>query len=372
MSRIRVGLIFGGRSVEHEVSLVSAKAVLDHLDPDLYEVVPIGVTQEGRWLTSGDARGLLDTGIRSASASTVTLPADPSIRGIVTLGNHHPASGLDVVFPLIHGTGGEDGCLQGLLELADLPYVGSGVLGSSLGMDKIAMKTAFRAANLPCADFLGVSRHRIETDPDRIGKEVDERIGYPCFTKPANGGSSVGISKVDDRSMLEGALAEAARYDRRVLIETGIDGQEVECAVLGNDEPQASTVGEIVPCHEFYDYEAKYLVEGSELIIPARIDEEQKDRVRSMSITAFQAVDAAGMARVDFFVRRSDGKVLINEINTIPGFTPISMYPRLWEASGIGFGELVDKLIGLAMERHEARTKTMTVYRPGRGIPGER
>lgn len=376
MKRVRLGLIFGGRSVEHEVSLVSARAVLDHLDPSRYEVVPIGVTREGRWLTAGNARTLLEAagaGLGRIPGTThAALTADPSAGGLIPIENGSSPVALDVIFPLVHGTGGEDGTLQGLLDLADLPYVGSGVLGSSLGMDKAAMKVMFLAAGLRMAEYLVVTRRRIEQDLPGIAREVEVRLGYPCFTKPSNGGSSVGVSKVKGPDGLGPALVEAGRYDRRVLIERAVDAQEVECAVLGNDDPQASIVGEIVPCHEFYDYSAKYLEDGSELIIPARITPEQAGEVRSMALAAFKALDCAGMARVDFFVRRSDGAVLINEVNTIPGFTPISMYPRLWEATGIGFPDLVERLLDLARERHEEKTRLKRDFTPGQEVPGAR
>lgn len=368
MSRTRIGLIFGGRSVEHEVSLVSARAVLNNLDASRYEVVPIAVTRAGEWLTAGNARTLLDapTGALAAARGAVraALTGDPSAGGLVSIGGSGGPVPLDVIFPLIHGTGGEDGTLQGLLELAGLPYVGSGVLGSSLGMDKAAMKVMFQAAGLAIVPYLVVSRRRIERDMAGIVREVGSEIGYPCFTKPSNGGSSVGVSKVKKPEALAQALAESAAYDRRVIIEQGVEGQEVECAVLGNDDPQASVVGEIVPCHEFYDYSAKYLDDRSELIIPARITQSQATAVRAMSLTAFAAIDCAGLARVDFFVRGSDGAVLINEVNTIPGFTPISMYPRLWQASGIEFGNLVQRLIDLALERHEEKLAIRTDYAP--------
>ena len=368
MNRTRIGLIFGGRSVEHEVSLVSARAVLNHLDASLYEVVPIAVTRGGEWLTAADARTLLSApaGALSAVRGAVkaALTADPSAGGLVAVGGAGRSVPIDVIFPLIHGTGGEDGTLQGLLELAGLPYVGSGVLGSSLGMDKAAMKVMFQSAGLAVADYLVVNRRRIERDMPGIARDVASRIGYPCFTKPSNGGSSVGVCKVKKPEALAQALAESAAYDRRVLVEQGVEGQEVECAVLGNDEPEASVVGEIVPCHEFYDYSAKYLDDRSELIIPARITASQAARVRSMSLAAFSAVDCSGMARVDFFVRKGDGAVLINEVNTIPGFTPISMYPRLWQASGIEFSALVQRLIDLAIERHEEKQAIRKDYAP--------
>ncbi|HKY31936.1 MAG TPA: D-alanine--D-alanine ligase family protein [Candidatus Polarisedimenticolia bacterium] len=370
MKRIRLGLVFGGRSVEHDVSLVSARAVLDHLDPGRYDVVPIGVTRDGRWLTSGDARGLLTDGFGRAQSIPAVLTGDPSIQGLVPLGDGAAPVCLDVVFPLVHGTGGEDGSLQGLLELAGLPYVGSGVLGSSLGMDKAAMKVMFGAAGLPCAPHVAVTRRRIEADPRGILREVEASFGFPCFVKPSNGGSSVGVSKVKAPGALAPALQAAAAYDRRVIVEQAVEGQEVECAVLGNDEPEASVVGEIVPCNEFYDYSAKYLQEGSELIVPARLTAAQTERVRGLALEAFKVLDLAGMARVDFFVRRPDGEILLNEVNTIPGFTPISMYPKLWEASGVGFAQLVDRLVRLAIERHEERLALKKEFAPGREAPG--
>ncbi len=368
MRRKILGLVFGGRSVEHEVSLVSAKAILSHLDREKYDVVPIGVTRDGRWLTAGDARAFLEVGMKTAGRRAA-LTGDPSVGGLVPIEGKNGPVRLDVVFPLVHGPGGEDGTLQGLLELADLPYVGSGVLGSSLGMDKAAMKAAFLAAGLASTEYLLVPRHRIETDLNGVAREVADRIGFPCFTKPSNGGSSVGVTKVKRADMLAAGLLAAAEYDRRVIIERAVDAQEVECAVLGNEAPEASVVGEIVPCNEFYDYSAKYLEEGTDLIIPARIAPAQTETVRRMSLEAFRALDCAGMARVDFFVRKSDGAVLINEINTIPGFTPISMYPRLWKASGLEFGALVDRLIELAMERHEQNKASKRVFAPGEKAP---
>jgi D-alanine-D-alanine ligase len=358
--------------VEHDVSLVSARAVLNNLDPARYEVVPIGVSREGRWVTSGDARGLLDGGLARSAGTRAVLTGDPSIGGLVTLDGGGAPMMFDVAFPLIHGTGGEDGTLQGLLELSGIPYVGSGVLGSSLGMDKAASKVIFRAAGLPMAEYLVVSRHRIETDAASVAREVEKRFGYPCFTKPSNGGSSVGVSKVKRVEELPAALTEAASYDCRVVIEQGIEGQEVECAVLGGDDPKASVVGEIVPGREFYDYSAKYLEDTSQLLIPARIGKAQAEEIRAMSIAAFEALSLSGLARVDFFVKKSNGAVLINEVNTLPGFTPISMYPRLWEASGVSFSALIDRLIEIAFARHAQKMALKTDYAPGQKAPGTR
>jgi D-alanine-D-alanine ligase len=363
-----VGVIFGGRSVEHEVSLISARAIIEALDPRRYEVVPIGVTKAGRWVTAGQR---------------YALPPDPSIAGLVSLrdggrgaralraraaGSRRasPVGPLDVVVPMIHGAGGEDGCLQGLLELAGIPYVGSGVLGSALGMDKATMKTLFREAGLPIADYRVVRRRDLKRGLEAIASALEEAFGYPCFVKPANGGSSVGVSKAKSRRALEGALRLAARYDRKVVVERAVDAREIEVSVLGNDEPEASVPGEIIPANEFYDYRAKYVDPGSRLVIPAPVTEEQARRIREIAVRAFQALDLAGMARVDFFLDRTTEAIFLNEVNTIPGFTSISMYPKLWEASGVPFPELVDRLIRLAFERHAEKRRLLTSYDPAR------
>jgi D-alanine-D-alanine ligase len=269
----------------------------------------------------------------------------------------------------VHGTGGEDGSLQGLLELADLPYVGAGVLGSALGMDKALMKVAFAQAGLPIVDHRVIRRRDLEKGRDRFIRSVESAFGYPCFVKPVNGGSSVGVSKAKDRGGLVAALDLAARYDRKVLVERAIDAREIECSVLGNDEPEASVPGEIVPANEFYDYRAKYIDHGSRLLIPAPVTEEQSRRIRDLAMRAFRALDLCGMARVDFFLDRSSEAIFVNELNTIPGFTPISMYPKLWEASGLPFPALVDRLIRLALERHAEKKRLITSYRPGRNGP---
>ena len=370
--RLRVGVIFGGRSVEHEVSLVSARAIMQALDPGRYEVVPIGITRQGRWVL-GDAH--------------CALPLDPSVRGLVRLRNGGRAGGaalksaavaslrargpaplgrLDVIFPVVHGTGGEDGTLQGLLDLAGIPYVGAGVLGSALGMDKAMMKVVFREAGLPIVDHRVIRRSDLESGRDRFVRVVEETFGYPCFVKPANGGSSVGVSKSKSRGQLLEALDLAARYDRKVIVERGIDAREIECSVLGNEEPEASVPGEIVPANEFYDYRSKYIDPGSRLLIPAPLTEEQARRVRDLAVRAFRALDLCGMARADFFLDRATEAIFINEVNTIPGFTPISMYPKLWEASGLSFRALVDRLIRLALERHAGKKSLITSYRPVR------
>jgi D-alanine-D-alanine ligase len=370
--RLRVAVIFGGRSGEHEVSLTSAQAIIRALEarPEKYEVLLIGITKEGRWLTGGNPlQALLDAAqghpaLLAPSSGEATVAADPGAGGLVLLpkrGTLGPASSpdgqtIDVVFPVLHGPYGEDGTVQGLLELAGVPYVGAGVLASAVGMDKAMMKVVFQQAGLPVLDFRVILRRRWLERPHAIEDEIEREFGYPVFVKPANLGSSVGVSKVHDRSELRPALAEAARYDRKLLVErAALDCREIEVSVLGNDDPIASVPGEIVPHREFYDYRAKYLEEGTQLIIPARLPALTTERVRELAVRAFTAIDCAGMARVDFFVSRDGHDVWVNEINTIPGFTPISMYPKLWEASGIPFSELVDRLIDLALERHRER-----------------
>lgn len=366
--RLRVGLLFGGRSSEHEVSLMSARSVLEALDPDRYEVVQIGITKEGRWLVAGDAvtrlveRASADGALEGEVAGTapVALLGDPS-RG----GRLLPVAGppgaplldrpLDVVFPLVHGRTGEDGALQGLFELAGVPYVGAGILGSALGMDKVVAKRLWEAAGLPVGEHLVTTAGRWRGDPTAVQGEVAGRIGFPCFVKPANSGSSIGVHKVHGLEELAPALDDAARYDVKLLVESAIEGRELECGVLGNDEPEASVVGEVVPGHEFYDYEDKYFDDKVRLVIPADLLPATAEEVRMTAVRAFRAIEAAGMARVDFFLERSSGKVVLNEINTIPGFTRMSMYPRLWEATGVPFPRLCDRLIELALERVRER-----------------
>jgi D-alanine-D-alanine ligase len=352
--KLRIGVIFGGRSGEHEVSLQSAKSVIEAMDREKYDIVPIGITKEGKWLASSDAGLLLPEAIIRDADHEVALFGDPTRGDLVRFdtGGPESAGALDVVFPVLHGTFGEDGTIQGLLELANLPYVGSGVLGSAAGMDKIVMKQLFRDSGLPVGEFVWFLRSQWEREPEAILDRVEREIDYPSYVKPANLGSSVGISKATDRASLERAIATAVRYDRRVLVERGFDAREIEVAVLGNDEPAASVPGEIIPNADFYDYETKYLSDVAEYAIPASLSEGATDEIREMAIRAFKAVDAAGLARVDFFVERSTERILINEINTMPGFTRISMYPKLWEASGVRYRELVDRLVELALERH--------------------
>jgi len=367
--RMRVGVIFGGRSVEHEVSLVSARSILQHLDPARYEVIPIGITRQGKWVTSSDASRLLEEGLESGRIDPCLLPGDPSAGGLVRLGNGltpGSVSALDVVFPVVHGGHGEDGTLQGLLELADIPYVGAGVMASAVGMDKDIMKRIFREAGLPVVAFRILVRSEWEKRRPELLKELPGDLGYPCFVKPANTGSSVGITKAHDFRELELGLEQAFRYDRKAVLEAAVDAREIECSVLGNDEMVASVPGEIIPCNEFYDYEAKYLAEGSRLIIPAEIPPEVSEKVRRISVAAFRAVDGSGMARVDFFLERSTHALYLNELNTIPGFTPISMYPKLWEAGGMSYRELLDRLIALALERHADKRRCDTDFHPVR------
>jgi len=393
MAKLRVGILFGGRSGEHEVSLLSAASVLNAIDKTKYEVVPIGITKDGRWLTAEHAERLLKGGegaratpekhLRAgdpeatpgaavlATGESVVVPPEPARReaGLApfqTDANLRRAAdraiNVDVIFPVLHGTFGEDGTIQGLLELADIAYVGAGVLGSSAGMDKDVMKSLFRAAGLPMVRHVTVLRSQFEHEPKKTQKLVESKLQYPVFVKPANLGSSVGISKAHDRKELGPAIAEAAKFDRKIVIEEGVGGKknkarEIECAVLGNDDPKASVAGEIIPCKEFYDYDAKYLAEGSEGVIPAKITKAEMKTVQRLAIAAFQAVDCTGLARVDFLMDPKSRKIFVNEINTMPGFTAISMYPKLWAATGVPYSELIDRLIRLGIERHEDKKR---------------
>lgn len=362
MKRIRVGVIFGGRSGEHEVSLMSAKSVMHYLDKNKYEVIPLGITKQGRWLAAGDPMKEL-----KAMAEEARLQPDkpePHRRELVAqrreLVPGVERTGIpqvDVIFPVLHGPYGEDGTVQGLLELADIPYVGAGVLGSALAMDKAVMKAVFRVEGLPIADYVLVMRWDWEENPTQVIQRVEEHIGYPCFAKPANLGSSVGITKVHEAAELPAALDIAARYDRKMLVERAINAREIECSVLGNDHPIASVPGEVVPKREFYDYVAKYFDENTELIIPADLSPEKAAEVQELAVRAFVALDLAGMARADFLMDRDTEQVYVNELNSIPGFTHASMYPKLWEASGIPYPELLDRLIQLALERHRDRSR---------------
>jgi len=360
MRRLRIGVLFGGRSTEHEVSILSAQSIIAAMDPDRFEPVPLYIDKAGRWLIGGSLKRLSDDTARKY----VYLPPDPTQRSLVPaqdgIGGSASLPPLDAVFPVFHGLNGEDGTIQGVLELANIPYVGAGVLGSALGLDKIYMKRAFAAVGLPIVDYLPITRRQYEQDPGAFVALIEARLGYPCFTKFANSGSSVGTTKAHDRAELIEGLRLAGTFDRKLLVERAVDARELEVSVLGNDEPQASVVGEVVPAHEFYDYEAKYLDEGSRLLIPAPIDAAAAEGVRSMAIKAFVAVDAAGMARVDFFMERSSGRIIVNELNTIPGFTRISMYPKLWEASGLSYPRLIERLVDLAIERFNDKQRSQT------------
>ena len=392
MKNLRVGVLFGGRSGEHEVSLLSAASVVNAIDKSKYEVVPIGITKDGRWLTAGDAEQLLQgkapdesKHLRAgdpeatpgaavlASGEAVVVPPEPVNRATGSLTPFQTDAGalrrasdrainVDVIFPVLHGTFGEDGTIQGLLELAEIPYVGAGVLGSAAGMDKDIMKALFRSAGLPIVKHVTILRGDWDANHKKAETMVDRQLKYPVFVKPANLGSSVGISKARSRKELGPAIYEAAKFDRKIVIEQGVGGvkhkaREIECSVLGNDRPQASVAGEIVPVKEFYDYAAKYLDEGSELVIPAKLTKAEAKKVQELAVRAFQAVDCSGLARVDFLMDPKTRKLFVNEINTMPGFTAISMYPKLWAASGLSYPDLIDRLIQLGLERHADKKK---------------
>lgn len=370
---LRVGVIFGGRSGEHEVSLVSARSVISAMNPDRYAIIPIGIAKDGRWLTADEANILLDGGMERPLEQGVrpaALLADPGRGALLEMQDDQGREcvarqvGLDVLFPVLHGPYGEDGTLQGLLELANLPYVGAGVLASALAMDKAAAKDVFRARGFPIVPHIVVKRKEWWAEPAEVIARVEACIGYDCFVKPACLGSSVGITKAHHREELHKALDAAAAYDRKIVVEEAIAAREIEVSVLGNDDPIASMPGEIIPCREFYDYKAKYVEDRSELLIPAPIDEGLSEEVRRLAIEAYLALDCAGMARVDFLLEKGTDRLYLNEINTIPGFTSISMYPKLWEASGIPYAELIDRLIALALERHADKSRSRTSYDP--------
>ncbi len=377
--KLRVGVVFGGRSGEHEVSLQSARSVLGALDPAKYDIVPIGIAPDGRWL-AGDPMAALAAGKVDAARDATLLP-EPAGAGLMALRRveSQPSalsaiSELDVIIPILHGPHGEDGTVQGLLELADIPYVGAGVVGSAVGMDKAIFKAVMTAHDLPVLPWRLVQARDWSRDPQRILREVEAVFVYPVFTKPANLGSSVGISRCQSRDELRHGLDVAARFDRRLIVEQGIDGRELEVAVLGNDDPQASIVGEVRPRRAFYDYVAKYMLppgspEESELLIPAPLPEAVAERVRSLAVAAYRAIDCAGLGRVDLLLERQSDALYLNEINTIPGFTRISMYPKLWEASGLPYPALLDRLIELALERHSQKTRLQHTFDPDRQIP---
>ena len=365
--RLRVGVLFGGRSGEHEVSLASAAAVIRGLDPDKYEPVPIGITKEGHWLVGAGAQKMLPEVLKGGQR--VMMTADPTDAALVRLDGSGGGQRLDVVFPVMHGTYGEDGTIQGLLDLAGLPFVGAGVLGSAVAMDKDVAKRLLQVAKIPVVPWIAVQRADWEREPKEIQRSIERRFKYPVFVKPATLGSSVGMTKVHSREELAPALNLAAEFAMKILVERAMVAREIEVAVLGNSEPAASIPGEIVPHREFYDYAAKYLEEGTQLLIPAKLKPGQVKKIQSFALAAFRALELSGMARVDFFLEKKGGKIFLNEVNTIPGFTSISMYPKMWEASGIPFRELIDKLIGLALEQHaeKARTKYQIELPEGAG-----
>lgn len=367
--RLRVGVIFGGKSGEHEVSVNSARSIMAALDTQKYELVPVAITKAGRWLVGAESLQLMDSPPQAAieAVKSNAALASSTESSVVPVGHSAPPAmegAVDVVIPVLHGSYGEDGTVQGLLEMLDVPYVGAGVLTSAVGMDKVFMKRCFAADELPQVQYTSYLRRGWEHHPDAILDDVISKLNFPCFVKPANLGSSVGISKAKDRNSLRQAIQMAFAYDRKIIVEQGVDAREIEVAVLGNEDPIASVPGEVTPCNEFYDYNAKYVDGDSVLTIPAPLTEQQTREIREMAVRAFQAVDGSGLARVDFFVERQSGRILLNEINTMPGFTEFSMYPKLWEATGIPYNELIERLIELARERYHEKLKISTEYRP--------
>ncbi|NIS79090.1 MAG: D-alanine--D-alanine ligase [Anaerolineales bacterium] len=362
--KLQLGVVFGGRSGEHEVALMSARSILSALDRSKYEVVPFGITKEGKWLAG---EGILEAfeQARTDDLNPVTLLAEPGLGNLYSWREDQVLEifeSLDVVFPVLHGTFGEDGTMQGLLELADIPYVGAGVLASSLAMDKGLFKTVMRANGIPVVDWTVVLSDELESSMDAVLDRAEALASYPLFTKPANLGSSVGVSKCRNRSDLLEGMMDAARYDRRVLVERGVEAREIEVSVLGNESPEASIAGEVVPGDEFYSYKAKYIDDTSDLLIPAPIEKQVAEQAREMAVEAFKAIDGAGMGRADFLLDKQNGHLYMNEINTIPGFTKISMYPKLWEASGLTYPELLDRLVELAFDRQAQKDKLLRSF----------
>ena len=371
--KIRVGVIFGGRSGEHEVSIRSALSVIEKIDSQKYEVVPVAIGKDGRWLSPSEAAALLpfDTSqklppsVTQSRPEEIALIGDPSYKGLVNLSrDNSSAESLDVVFPVLHGTYGEDGTIQGLFEMAGIPYVGCGVLASACGMDKVLMKSLFRDAGLPICKYTWFLREHWDKDRTKVLRKVSKDIGFPCFVKPANLGSSVGISKADNRSGLIESINLAARYDRKIIVEEAVDAREIECAVLGNEEVETSLPGEYVILEKsaaFLDYTEKYSSTGNvKFIVPAKISKALIKRIQKLAVRAFQAVDGSGLARVDFFLRHDNGELLVNELNTLPGLTDVSGYPQMWEASGLPFPQVIDRLIELAFERHREKSRNET------------
>lgn len=370
--KIKVGVVFGGRSGEHEISIRSARSVIEVLDKSKYEVIPIAITQEGKWLSPVESLELLpatatkkiSNAVRQSEKRDVAVIGDPTHKGLITINNKTVPLKIDVLFPVLHGTYGEDGTIQGLFDMANVPYIGCGVLASSCGMDKVTMKALFKEAGLPICRHIWFLRKHWETAPSKITLKVKKEIGFPCFVKPANLGSSVGVSKAVDKKSLEDAINLAAKYDRKIIVEEGLDAREIECAVLGNDEPVASLPGEYVILDEskkFLDFEEKYTGTGNNIFtVPAKIPNSLIKKIQQLSVKAFNAIDGAGLARVDFFLRRDNNELLINELNTLPGLTDVSGYPKMWEASGKSFAEVLDCLIELALERHKDKSKNIT------------
>lgn len=374
--KTRIGIIFGGRSGEHEISIRSAKTVIEQIDKEKYEVIPLGITKEGSWLNPVEALALLpeatqqflDGQKESFSQDLVALIGDTRYKGLTRLeaaNTNERLLPLDVVFPVLHGTYGEDGTIQGLFEMAGIPYVGCGVLASACGMDKVVMKTLFRDADLPICKYVWFLRSEWERDADAVIEQAKAKIGYPCFVKPANLGSSVGVSKATDDETLKEAIILAAEYDRKIIVEEALDMREIECAVIGNDEPQASLPGEYIVHDEskkFLDYTEKYSGTGNnDFIVPAMISNELTNKIQDMAVQAFKAVDGAGLARVDFFLRNDNGALLVNEINTLPGLTDASGFPKMWAGSGMDFPQVIDLLVTFAMERYQDKAKNKTV-----------
>jgi D-alanine-D-alanine ligase len=371
--KLRVGVVFGGRSGEHEVSIRSARAIIEAIDRKKFEILPIAITKEGKWLPPGESVQLLPASVQSLLGSAyyvtgqVAILGDPSHKGLISLEpNSHSvvSEKIDVVFPALHGPFGEDGTIQGLLEMADVPYVGCGVLGSSCGMDKVTMKALFAQASLPICKHVWFLRSHWRSDPSNVLRRIMSQIGLPCFVKPANLGSSVGVSRATDRRSLEAAIELAAEYDRKVIVEEEVEAREIECAILGNDEPQASLPGEYVIYEEsarFLDYTEKYANTGHvSFVVPAPLSKTLTTKIQRMAVKAFQAVDGSGLARVDFFLRHRDKQLFINELNTMPGLTEVSGYPKMWEASGMPFPRVLENLINLAFERHREKALTKT------------
>jgi D-alanine-D-alanine ligase len=356
--RLRVGVLFGGRSGEHEVSLASAASVIRALDPEKYEAVPIGISKDGRWLVGTKAHKMLADVLKSGER--VSLPPDPTAGALIPIaqGTGHPSVTVDVIFPVLHGTFGEDGTVQGLLELAGLPYVGAGVLASAVGMDKDVQKRLFQQARLPIVPFLAIRRSEWEQEREVVLGQIKKKFRFPLFVKPATLGSSVGMSRVKTARELPAALDLAAEFALKIVVERSVTAREIEVSVLGNDDVRASIPGEIVPHREYYDYTAKYLEGGTRLVIPAALTKKQISTFQTLAVKAFRAIDGAGMARCDFFLERRTNKIFVNELNTIPGFTAISMYPKLWEASGLSYPRLLDRLIELALDLHRDKART--------------